>query len=103
MGATHPVKSLRDLVDPRLGLPAEEEKCLTCGGTTYENCTGWNQNLPLSAILISIFPVAFLPFAYSCPSIHKNHAAIAMLKLLTVNFLFVVTSPTRMHDLKIET
>ena len=42
MGATHPVKSLRDLVDPRLGLPAEEEKCLTCGGTTYENCTGWN-------------------------------------------------------------
>jgi hypothetical protein len=31
---------LSNLVDPRLGLPAEAERCATCGGTNYEECTG---------------------------------------------------------------
>ena len=31
---------LSNLVDPRLGLPAEDDRCATCGGTNYEQCTG---------------------------------------------------------------
>ncbi|XP_024396746.1 DNA-directed RNA polymerase V subunit 1 [Physcomitrium patens] len=32
--------TLISLVDPRLGLPAEDERCATCGGTNYDECTG---------------------------------------------------------------
>lgn len=33
-------ETLSNLVDPRLGLPAEDERCATCGGTNYDECTG---------------------------------------------------------------
>lgn len=39
--------TLKNLVDPRLGLPAENEICATCGGTNYDECTGETRRLGL--------------------------------------------------------
>ncbi|KAG0604132.1 hypothetical protein M758_10G148000 [Ceratodon purpureus] len=40
--------SIKTLVDPRLGLPAEDENCGTCGGTNYEENAGHFTHVSLS-------------------------------------------------------
>uniref|UniRef100_A0A7I4B1E4 DNA-directed RNA polymerase subunit n=1 Tax=Physcomitrium patens TaxID=3218 RepID=A0A7I4B1E4_PHYPA len=40
--------TLSSLIDPRLGLPAENERCATCSGTNINECTGHFGHLKLT-------------------------------------------------------
>ena len=54
--------SIKTLVDPRLGLPAEDENCGTCGGTNYEENAGETDRLDITS-----FKTISVICSVSCP------------------------------------